>query len=150
MKNQGHEYSSFQFTWFILIAIAVLLFVLYLFLSQAGSKPITLLPFILIELLFISMVALFYGMYTEINNKVISVKFGIGLIRRKIPIDQISSVEIVRNQLLDGIGINLISNGIIYSVHGFDAVELKLHTGKRVRIGSQEVNKLKYEIEKHL
>lgn len=64
--------------------------------------------------------------------------FGLGLVRREIPVAEIQAVSVVRNPWTYGWGLRLIPGGWLWNVSGFDAVELRLHNGKRFRIGTDE------------
>ena len=64
--------------------------------------------------------------------------FGVGLIRREIPVADISRVTVVRNPWSFGWGLRLIPGGWLWNVSGLDAVELRLRDGKLFRIGSDE------------
>lgn len=79
-----------------------------------------------------------------ITKKDVTIKFGIGIIQKKILLSTIENVTIVRNKWWYGWGIRFIlfKNTIIYNVSGLDAVELSLITGKKIRIGTDEAKKL--------
>jgi hypothetical protein len=64
--------------------------------------------------------------------------FGLGLIRREIPVADILAVSVVRNPWTYGWGLRLIPGGWLWNVSGLDAVELRLRSGKRFRIGTDE------------
>lgn len=64
--------------------------------------------------------------------------FGVGLIRREIPVAEIQAVSVVRNPWIYGWGLRLIPGGWLWNVSGLDAVELRLQSGKRFRIGTDE------------
>ncbi|MBK5277333.1 MAG: hypothetical protein JJE09_00570 [Bacteroidia bacterium] len=90
-------------------------------------------------------------MTTKISSEIITVFFGIGLIRKRIQIKRISSVETIKTPWYYGYGIRFIPNGMLYSVSGTDGVELKLNDTKRViRIGSKNPQQLKQEIAKRI
>ena len=53
--------------------------------------------------------------------------------------DQIADVQIGRSTLIDGWGIHRTpGRGWIWNIHGFRCVELDLHDGSRLRIGTDE------------
>jgi hypothetical protein len=64
--------------------------------------------------------------------------FGLGLIRREIPVADILAVSVVRNPWAYGWGLRLIPGGWLWNVSGLDAVELRLRSGNRFRIGTDE------------
>jgi hypothetical protein len=69
--------------------------------------------------------------------------FGIGLIRREIALRDIAAVSVVRNPWIYGWGLRLIPGGWLWNVSGLDAVELRLHSGKLFRIGTDEPDVLR-------
>ena len=72
--------------------------------------------------------------------------FGIGLIRREVPVSEILAVSVVRNPWTYGWGLRLIPGGWLWNVSGFDAVELQLDQGKVFRIGTDEPEALRTAI----
>lgn len=87
---------------------------------------------------------LFSALTISINNDILKISFGIGLIRKKFSIKDIESCRIVKNPWYYGWGIRLTHYGWLFNVSGFYAVEIKLKTGKRYRIGTD----VPYELEK--
>jgi hypothetical protein len=72
--------------------------------------------------------------------------FGLGLIRRQIPVSDILSVAVVQNPWRYGWGLRSIPGGWLWNVSGVDAVELRLRDGKRFRIGTDQANVLREAI----
>jgi hypothetical protein len=102
-------------------------------------------------LTFILVCLLFYGLTTKITPDTISVSFGIGLIRKRIKLKRIKTVEIVKSPWYYGWGIRIIPNGTLYNMSGTDGVELKFNdTDRIIRIGAKDSLTLKKEIEKRL
>ena len=92
----------------------------------------------LILILLLGVLVLFYNLTVEIDDAHLRIRFGIGLIRKRFPLDQIDSCLAVRNSWLYGWGIRLTSHGWLYNVSGLEAVELKMKSGKTCRIGTDE------------
>ena len=82
--------------------------------------------------------ALFSSLTVEIDAEHLRIRFGIGLIRKDFPLDQVDTCRSVRNSWLDGWGIRLTSHGWLYNVSGLEAVELKMKNDKTCRIGTDE------------
>jgi hypothetical protein len=81
----------------------------------------------------------FFGWLTvEINARRVLIKFGIGLIRRSLSLDTIRGFAPVKNRWYYGWGIRFTPHGILYNVSGFQAVEILLDDGRRVRVGTDE------------
>jgi hypothetical protein len=94
--------------------------------------------FLLILILF----ALFYSLTVEITDEKIHIKFGVGLIKKTIKVNDVVEVRQVRNPWYYGWGIRWFPGGWLYNVSGLDAVELVMTTGKKYRIGTDEPEKL--------
>jgi hypothetical protein len=77
-----------------------------------------------------------YGMRTEAADDRVTIAFGIGLIKRTIPLSSIQEVSEVTNAWYYGWSIRLIPNGWLYNLGGLKGVELALVSGRVVRIGS--------------
>lgn len=146
------EFKSFQFTWFIVIVLIPLTIWIYFGYSyKLGNNPLSLNLMIILESVLLIAFLLFYGLKTTINKKIIKLKYGIGLITIKIHLDKIKSTKVVRNRWYYGLGIKIIPNGMLYNVHGLNAVELTFnHKSRIVRIGAQDSKQLKMEIDKRL
>ena len=95
---------------------------------------------ILFSLLLVFLSACFFSLQVSVDKNQLRLKFGIGLIRKEISLDQIQSCSRVKNFILSGWGLKRIgrTRGWSYSVAGFDAVELKLKSGQILRIGTHD------------
>ena len=82
--------------------------------------------------------ALFASLTVEIDAEHLRIRFGIGLIRKRFPLDQIDTCRPVSNPWIYGWGIRLTPHGWLYNVSGQEAVELKMKSGKTCRIGTDE------------
>jgi hypothetical protein len=85
---------------------------------------------------------LFYDLTVEIDASHLSFRFGVGLIRQRIPLAEIVAVTPVRNSWLYGWGIHRTPHGWLYNVSGWEAVEITLTSGKRLRLGTDEPRRL--------
>jgi hypothetical protein len=84
------------------------------------------------------MVGLFGTLTVEIRDGLLKFRFGLGLIRKNLKIEAIETCEIVKNPWYYGWGIHATSKGWIYNVSGFQAVEIFMKDGRRLRIGTDE------------
>lgn len=97
------------------------------------------------------LVLLLFGSLTvEIAGGHLRIRFGVGLIRKRWPLDGIEGCRPVRNSWLYGWGIRKIPGAWLYNVSGLDAVELKMKSGKAVRIGTDEPRALCAALEEAL
>ncbi len=132
-----------------LIPIHILLNILYL--TQLGTRPIGLNDFIFINGMCVLIYLFFYGMTITVNNERIVVSFGIGIIKRSIALNKISSVDTVKNPWYYGWGIRFIPHGILYNIGGSHGVELRMNnTGRVIRIGTKNPAQLRNEISRRL
>jgi hypothetical protein len=86
--------------------------------------------------------ALFYALTVEIDATHLTFRFGIGLIRKRVPLAELVEAKPVRNSWLYGWGIHRTPHGWLYNVSGWEAVEMALASGKRFRLGTDEPRRL--------
>jgi hypothetical protein len=100
---------------------------------------VTFSPFLLFALLPLALTCwLFSSLTIEITDAELRWQFGPGLIRKRVPLDQIASAEQVRTNFWEGWGIHISRFGWLYNVSGWDAVAIKLQNGKRFALGTDE------------
>ena len=141
--------STYRHTQFGTVNVVVILAIAPLTILPAwvaGAAPVAWL--ILIFLLGILM--LFHNLTVTIDSQDLRISFGIGLIRKRFPLDQIESSRPVRNTWLYGWGIRLTPRGWLYNVSGLGAVELQMKNGKTCRIGTDEPGVLAATLEEAL
>jgi len=83
-------------------------------------------------------IGLFATLTVEVRDGLLKFHFGPGLIRKKLKVAEIESCEVVRNPWYYGWGIHATRKGWIYNVSGFEAVEILMSDGRRLRIGTDE------------
>lgn len=104
-----------------------------------------------IVLIFLILCLLLFSTLTiSINNDILEISFGIGLIRKKFLLKDIESCRIVKNPWYYGWGIRLTPYGWLYNVSGLYAAEIVLKTGKRYRIGTNAPNELEKAIQESI
>jgi hypothetical protein len=91
-----------------------------------------------------------YGLTVEEELESIRLRYGIGLISKRIPFSRIKSCEVVRNPWYYGWGIRKIPKGWMWNISGLDAVELIYQNDKRFRIGTDEAEMLSQVINNHI
>ena len=146
------KYKEFQFGWIIfLFVVPAHVLINYLYLTGFGSQPMNLGSILFGNGILTLIYILFYGLTTQLTEGVLSVSFGIGIIKKKISLDRVAGVKETRNNNIYGWGLRFIPNGIMYNISGNEAVELKFKDSSRVfRIGTQHSTLLKQEIVKHI
>jgi hypothetical protein len=92
------------------------------------------------------LLASFIWLNVMIDGTHLGVQFGYGLYSKRFLLNEIVSVEIVKNHWYYGWGIRLWFWPYmwIYNISGFDAVEIRMQSGKIYRIGTDEPKKLEY------
>ncbi|MBM4160319.1 MAG: hypothetical protein FJ217_04375 [Ignavibacteria bacterium] len=88
------------------------------------------------------LLALFSTLTVEVTDKQLRFKFGIGLFRKSVPLNEIVSWTETRNSWLYGWGLRVTFRGWLYNVSGVHAVEITLRTGKKFRLGTDEPEEL--------
>ena len=129
------EYKRTQIGYLMLafIAIGILLVLNYFYLSGNTN------PFLLIILAALAVSLLLFSILTvKVDGEEVSVRFGVGLIRKRFPLSEIESHSAVRNPWYYGWGLRRTPIGWLYNVSGLEAVEITLKDGRKVRIGTDD------------
>ena len=117
----------------LILRLTLGLAVLFAGLGFVGARLIWFsLPFLLI------VAWLFHSLTIEIGEHELRWRFGPGLIRKSVPLEEIISARPVRTNILEGWGIHLTRHGWLYNVSGFDAVAIALRNGKHFALGTDE------------
>ena len=96
------------------------------------------LPILLSSVVLVAYAFLFDSMTVKVSRTYISLKFGIGIIRKRFAIIDVQNAAIVRNRWYYGWGIRLTPHGWLYNVSGLDAIKIQLRNGRKYRIGTDE------------
>lgn len=86
----------------------------------------------------------------RVGADALQLSFGVGLIKRTIPLNRIASTAKVRNKWWYGLGIRLTPHGWMWNVGGLDAVELTYQDGRCFRVGTAEPDRLKAALDAKL
>jgi hypothetical protein len=136
------HYKHTQIGYFMIVCGAIALFIaLELFYRKASVAAIL----GGLAAIFI-IIGLFATLTVEIRDGFLKFRFGLGFIRKKLKIAEIESCEIVRNPWYYGWGIHATGKGWVYNVSGFDAIEIFMSDGRRLRIGTDEPELLRKAI----
>src|SRR5690606_1203315 len=85
---------------------------------------------------------LFATLTVRVTEDAIAIAFGLGIVRKRFALADVQDARAVRNRWWYGWGIRRIPGGWLYNVAGLDAVELRLASGRTVRIGTDEPERL--------
>jgi hypothetical protein len=89
-----------------------------------------------------------FSLTTIVSDEDVQVRFGIGLISRRIPLRTVVNAVAVRNPWYYGWGIRLTHRGWLWNISGFGGVELTFVHGGHFRIGTDEPERLAAEIQR--
>ena len=93
---------------------------------------------VVISLLLLVTIPLFCRLRIEIDDQTLLASFGIGLIKKKVPLAQIIAYEPIRIRWWYGWGIHLTPYGWLYNVSGLDAVAITLRNGRKFALGTDD------------
>ena len=100
-------------------------------------------PFALAALIVMLIVLrLFSSLTVAVDEQMIKIQFGFGVIRKAFLLKDIESYAVVKNPWYYGWGIRYTPRGWLFNVSGFSAIELQMKNGKRYRIGTDEPDNL--------
>jgi hypothetical protein len=90
---------------------------------------------------------LFSSLTVKVTDQELLFYFGPGFWTRRVALDDIISVKVVRNSALYGWGIRYTHHGWLYNVSGLQAVEVRIRGEGQIRIGTDEPEALKWALE---
>jgi hypothetical protein len=93
---------------------------------------------------------LFHSLTIELTVAELRWRFGPGVIAKKVPLAEITSVNVVRTNFLEGWGIHWSRYGWLYNVEGQEAVAITLRNGKKFALGTDEPEALRAIIQQNL
>ena len=131
-------YEHVQVGWVILGSLLLPIPILTIVAAAAGTK----LPLLVLAALLLLSAAMFGTLKVRVDESALSLRFGMGVIRRRFDLSNLQSFAEVENPWYYGWGIRFFPGGTLYNVSGLNAVELALKDGSRVRIGTDESAKL--------
>jgi len=141
--NQPTSYRHTQSGKFIWLILLIGLFILAIAITVAGIVDQTMIVVTIVSIAISFLLGWMFGSLTvSISGGLLNWWFGPGFWRKKVPVHDIAACEAVRNYWWWGWGIRYYTKGWLYSISGLDAVELRLKSGKFIRIGTDQPEKL--------
>ena len=113
------DLNPYKRTQMSLVLLVILGLGLPVLLLLASSLSLT-----LVSALYATVFLLFGWLRVEIDDRFLVCRFGIGLIRKRFDLGEISSVKTVRNRWYYGWGIRWTPHGWLFNAAGLDAVEI--------------------------
>lgn len=120
--------------------------ILFAALAMLGDPALPVVGLLVVGLLAVCLL-LFHSLTTTVGLDAVVCAFGPGWIRRSVPLAAIRAARTVRNPWWYGFGIRMTPHGWLWNVSGLSAVELELHDGSRLRIGTDQPDRLRTAIE---
>jgi hypothetical protein len=94
--------------------------------------------FLAISILFLITIVAFYKLTITIDDEILCASFGVGLVRKKVALEEIIACEPIRIRWWYGWGIHLTPYGWLYNVSGLGAVAITLRDGRRFALGTDD------------
>ncbi|MCK5108742.1 MAG: hypothetical protein KAR25_03540 [Methanosarcinales archaeon] len=136
------HYQHTQIGYLLIIALAIVpLFIAYRMTVHGFSW----IDFSAIALIGVFLV-LFATLTVVIEEDVLRIRFGPGILRKNFSLEDVESCRVVKNPWYYGWGIHITPHGWLYNVSGSYAVEIKMKTGTKYRIGTDVPNDLETAI----
>ncbi len=136
------RYEHTQVGYLIIVAMAAVMVLIGVVLANAGINWIAIGVLVVIAVALV----LFSSLTVVIWEEELEARFGPGPIRKRFKLNEIESCQVVKNHWYYGWGIRLTPHGVLFRVSGFHAVEIKLRTGKKFRIGTDVPQELEEAI----
>jgi hypothetical protein len=97
-------------------------------------------PGAILLLIFMALcLAVFATLTVEVSDQAITLRFGMGLVRKSFLLQDIHGYRPVKNPWYYAWGIHAIPGGWIFNVSGWEAIELQMKNGKKYRIGTDDI-----------
>ena len=141
-----NEYKHTQVGYLLIAALGTATLLIGYLMLVTRFNPGTL----LVLGLMIFFLALFATLTTRVNRQDLNIRFGIGLIQKRFVLQDVEEYRVVKNPWYYAWGIHAIPGGWIFNVSGWDAVELRMKSGGRYRIGTNDPQGLMNAIETSL
>lgn len=140
-------YRHEQKAWWLILVLLLLLAPVFLVYSQhGGTGRFPLWIFLLIVSVDVFLALMFWKLTIEVSEQHIRVFFGIGWIRKTIPLSEVISCEPSQHKWYWGWGIRYTGDGWMWNIQGLNGVVLHLKQGDVFRLGSDEPQRLQEAI----
>ncbi len=136
------RYKHTQVGYLIIAVMAAVMVLIGIILANADINWVAIGVLVVIAIALV----LFSSLTVVIWEEELEARFGPGPIRKRFKLNEIESCQVVKNHWYYGWGIRLTPHGVLFNVSGFHAVEIKLRTGKKFRIGTDVPQELEEAI----
>ena len=143
--NKSYEHTQIGYLTITAIG-AALLYVIYL----VGISDFNWVTLIVMLILGIALL-LFATLKATISDDWIEIRLGIGIIRKRIPLKDILSAQVIQYPWYYGWGLRLSLRGEwIYSVSGLGAIKINTKTGDKYIIGTDDPEEFVFAVRKSI
>ena len=141
-----NTYKHTQIGYLLIVALgaAVLMIANLTVVTKFNPGAIFLLIFMILCLV------IFATLTVEVDDQAITLRFGMGLIRKSFLLQDIQAYRAVKNPWYYAWGIHAIPGGWIFNVSGTEAIELQMKNGRKYRIGTDDVQGFAHAVEAHV
>jgi hypothetical protein len=136
------RYEHTQFGYFIVVAMVAAIVAIGIIMADRGINWIAAVVLVVLAVI----VVLFHRLTVVISEEELVVQFGPGVIRKRFKLNEIKSCQAVKIPWYYGWGIRATPQGMVFRVSGFQAVQVKLTTGKEFLIGTDVPQELEEAI----
>jgi hypothetical protein len=145
----GNAYRHRQFGWAIAVGTVVGLVLAALLTVSLSAGTIAAARWAVVALFGILAAGfvLLGTLTVEVDADGVRLRFGVGLIRRSVPLADIVRCDVVRTPLWWGWGLHWTPSGWLYNVSGRDAVRIDVRRERAVIVGSDDAPALKKAID---
>ena len=136
------QYRHTQIGYVIIVGIVAAMVGIGILLVNTGRSWIAIAVLVVLAVVLV----LFHSLTVVIDEEELMVQFGHGVIRKRLKLNEIESVQTVRVPWYWGWGIRTTPQGMVFRVSGFDAIHLTLVTGREFLIGTDVPQELEQAI----
>lgn len=122
---------------FIIICFVVLLSVFIvnkIFLQDFKGEN----DFIILIVILSIILLMTFKLRVSIEDKKLTLSYGIGLFKKRFDLSDVNNVSIVRNKWYCGWGVRISSEGTIYNISGFEGVKIDFRSGVSIVVGTNK------------
>jgi hypothetical protein len=120
------------------VALTLALAAVYAAVAATSGRRQMLIPAAVVILV----AAAFRTLAVRVDGGVLRFHFGPGVWRKQFPLAEIAAAERCDSRWWEGVGIRLTGRGVLYDVAVGPAVEVRMRSGKRFRVGTNEPDAL--------
>ncbi|ASF13867.1 MULTISPECIES: hypothetical protein [Shewanella] len=94
--------------------------------------------FIMLILILSVALLMTFRLRVSIEDKQLTLSYGIGLFKKRFDLSDVNNVSIVRNKWYCGWGVRISSEGTIYNISGFEGVKIDFRSGVSIVVGTNK------------